>query len=502
MTKPPKFIDRWQQSCRTSYLLLGCLMALFAGLSACTSRQSEAKRADRPNIIYILADDLGYGDLGCYGQKTFETPYLDRMAAEGIRFTQHYAGSPVCAPSRACLMTGLHTGHSYVRGNYETGKYGFGGELELRPQDTTIAEVLKKAGYRTALIGKWGMGMNGSTGEPSKKGFDYSYGFLNQAHAHWQFPAYLFRNGKKEDVAENAAGKRARFSNDIFTTEALGFIRQTTASPFFLYLSYVTPHAELLVPDDSVFARFKGKFEEIPYVAGMDGSSGTDSLGYYHSQPYPKAAYAAMITHIDQDVHKILTQLKASGLDENTIVMFSSDNGPHKEGGANPDYFDSNGPFRGMKRDVYEGGIRVPFIVRWPGQIQPHRVSDHISAFWDILPTLADIASVDITHMQTDGNSLVPTLLGDTANQAQHPSLYWEFHEQEYSDQAVRKGDWKLVRHDPDSPSELYNLRLDLTESHDVAKENPLIVKELEGIMATARTAHPIWNLKRSGNTK
>src|SRR5690606_29355059 len=256
--------------------------------------------AEKPNIIYILVDDMGYGDLGCYGQEVLKTPFIDQMAAEGIKFTQHYAGSTVCAPSRASLMTGRDPGHSWVRGNYETGKHGFGGELELRPEDITMGEILKqRAGYSTAMIGKWGMGMDGTTGEPNKKGFDYSYGFLNQAHAHWHFPAYLYRNGKKESVARNVDGKRGYFSNDIFTDEAVQFISTAREDPFFLYLAYTIPHAELLVPRDTVFEYFKGQFDEVPYIASMAGSDGKDSLGYYRSQAYPKAAYAAMITHID-----------------------------------------------------------------------------------------------------------------------------------------------------------------------------------------------------------
>lgn len=474
------------------------LIITLIALTCCKSAEDKNKAQSKPNIIYILVDDLGYGDIGSYGQKILKTPCLDRMAAEGMRFTQHYAGAPVCAPSRVALMTGLHTGHSYVRGNYETGKYGFGGQLELRTEDVTVAEVLKKEGYSTAVIGKWGMGMDGSTGEPNKQGFDYSYGFLNQAHAHWQFPEYLFRNGKKETVDRNKGGERSYFTNDIFTHDALKFIQQKREAPFFLYLSYVTPHAELLVPEDSIFAVYKGKFNEIPFVAEGQGSSRTDSLGYYHSQAFPKAAYAAMITRIDMDVNKILQQLKHSGLDENTVVMFSSDNGPHKEGGANPEYFDSNGPFRGMKRDLYEGGIRVPFIVRWPGKIKAGQVTHHLSAFWDVFPTMADLAGADETGLNTDGHSLLPTFLGDTANQKKHAYLYWEFHERKYSDQAVRKDHWKAVRRDPSSPVELYNLATDTSEQKNVASEHQILVEEMETIMEKARTENPYWKLKAS----
>lgn len=489
----------WEKNHHTeklSFILLAVL--LFA--VGCSSRSTEGNSVQGPNIIYILVDDMGYGDLGSYGQQILKTPNLDRMAAEGIRFTDHYAGAPVCAPSRASLMTGRDTGHSWVRGNYETGKYGFGGELELRPEDLTIAEMLKQqADYNTAIIGKWGMGMNGSTGEPKKKGFDYSYGFLNQAHAHWHYPTYLYRNGVKEPVEENLGGKRGYYSNDIFTDEAVQFIKKDRKTPFFLYLAYTTPHAELLVPDDSIFAKYKGTFDETPFVGGKQGSDGVDSLGYYHSQAYPKAAYASMITHIDNDVQKIIDQLKQLGIDENTVVMFSSDNGPHKEGGANPTHFKSNGPLKGAKRDVYEGGIRVPFIVRWPGSVKPGQVSDHVSAFWDILPTMADLAGVDVEDVPTEGISLLPTLMGDTTAQEKHKYLYWEFHENKYANQAVRKGKWKAVRHDPAEPLELYNLETDLAEEHNLAGENPDVVKQMKYIMDSARTDNPYWKLKHSG---
>ncbi len=452
-----------------------------------------------PNIIFILTDDMGYGDPGCYGQQTLKTPNIDRMAAEGIRFTQFYAGSPVCAPSRASLMTGRDPGHCRVRGNYETGPNGFGGELELRPQDMTIAEVLKRAGYQTTLIGKWGLGMNGTTGEPDRKGFDTYYGYLNQAHAHMQFPDYLFRDGRKEMITENADGRRGRYSNDIFTSEAIQYIRKAGTKPFFLYLAFVTPHAEMLVPEDSIWDQFKGRFKETPFVMGTEGGNGIDSLGVYHSQAYPEAAFASVITHIDNDVNKILATLKELGLDENTVVMFSSDNGPHKEGGNNPYYFNSNGEYRGIKRDVYEGGIRIPFIVKWPAMIRAGQVSMQIGAFWDILPTVAEMAGVNINDVPGEGYSLMPTLTGDTASQRQHPYYYWEFHENKYSDQAVRKGDWKAVRHDPDRPAELYNLKKDPVENYNVAFDYPDIVKEMERIMGTARVPNKYFPLKRSG---
>ncbi|EOR93813.1 Arylsulfatase [Arcticibacter svalbardensis MN12-7] len=474
------------------------------GFFSCNVNNNQEVPKQKPNIIYILSDDMGYGDLGCYGQKTIKTPNIDKMASEGIIFTQHYAGSSVCAPSRASLMTGRDNGHCRVRGNYETGTHGFGGELELRPQDTTIPEILKNAGYTTALIGKWGLGMDGTTGEPNKKGFDYSNGYLNQAHAHSQYPDYLFKNGVKYIIPANANGKRNKFSNDIFTTDAIRYIKESKSKeqPFFMFLSFVTPHAEMLVPEDEVFQNYKKKFKETPYTEGMGGSNGKDSLGIYHSQNYPEAAFASMITHIDNDVAKVLKLLKDLNLDENTVVMFASDNGPHEEGGNNPYYFNSNSIFKGIKRDLYEGGIRVPFIVRWPNVIKPKIVTSQICAFWDIMPTLGQMAHADMSGVQTEGISLMPTLLGDTANQKQHDHFYWEFHENKYSDQAVRKGDWKAVRHDPSKASELYNIKIDPEEKNNVETKHPNIVKEFEQLMISSRVDNPYFKLKRSSSVK
>ncbi|MBK0384049.1 arylsulfatase [Pedobacter sp. SD-b] len=461
---------------------------------------------NKPNIVYILCDDMGYGDLSCYGQKDFATPTIDSIAKSGMRFTQHYAGSPVCAPSRASLMTGRDPAHCRVRGNYEVGPDGFGAGLELLPSDVTLGEVAKMAGYHTAVIGKWGMGMEESTGAPNKQGFDLMYGFLNQAHAHYQFPDYLWRNNKKEYIKENSGGKNGAFSNDIFTKEAIKYVsEQKKGKPFFLYLAYVTPHAEMIVPDDSIFRSFVGKFPEIPFTKGKQGTNGENDFGAYRSQKYPAAAYAAMVVRIDRDVAKVIAQLKKQGLDKNTVIMFSSDNGSHKEGGSNPAYHKSNGDLRGAKRDVYEGGIREPFIVSWPGVVKPGQVSNQISAFWDIMPTFADIFGVDLKKEKvvTDGFSLMPTLTDNTSAQKQHPFLYWEFHENKTSDQAVRKGDWKAVRHDPDAKGvELYNLKTDISESKDVSSKYPQIAADLKHIMDTARTPNPYFPLKRSSDLK
>ncbi|WNJ20587.1 arylsulfatase [Pontibacter sp. G13] len=478
------------------WIMIG-LCAVWAGCQTNASSSVDLQDSPSgPNIVYILVDDMGYADLGVYGQETIPTPNLDRMAGEGIRFMQHYAGSTVCAPSRGALMTGRHSGHGRVRGNYERGSHGFGGGLHLQPQDVTVAEVLSRGGYSTGLIGKWGLGMHGTTGEPTSKGFDSYFGFLNQAHAHWQFPEYLFRDGDTVEIAENQNGQRGAYSNDLFTDGAIDFISEHQENPFFLYLAYTTPHAEMIVPEDSIFEQYKGQFEETPFVENTQGGN-KKGFGRYQSQPNPKAAYATMVHRIDLDVQRILDHLQELGLDEQTIVMFSSDNGPHREGGAHPDQFDSNGPLRGMKRDLYEGGIRIPFIARWPGHIPAGQSSDHISAFWDVLPTVAELAHVDISNLEIDGISFAPEMLGKGDLQEKHDYLYWEFHEAKYTHQAIRRGDWKAVRLNPSKPVELYNLSTDLSESRNVADQYPDLAAELAILMDQSRTPHEIWKVKQ-----
>ena len=453
----------------------------------------------KPNIVYILADDMGYGDVGCYGQKQIRTPNIDALASAGMLFTQHYAGAPVCAPSRAVLMTGRNIGHASVRGNYENGPFGFGAGLELKDSDVTIGEVLKERGYTTAVIGKWGMGVKTTTGEPNKQGFDYSYGFLNQGHAHYQFPEHLYRNGKRFELPENKADGRKSYSNNLFTSEALQFISNNKTKPFFLYLAYTTPHAELLVPNDSIFASYKGKFEENPFVKNKQGGAQSDNFGAYNSQQYPNAAYAACITHLDICVGKLITSLKEQGLYENTLVIFTSDNGPSKEGGANPDYFSSSGGLRGKKRDVYEGGIRVPMIAVWPGKIKSGTTTNYISCFQDVMPTLAEVSGRTLQKaVPTEGISFYPTLTGNSERQQEHPYLYWEFHEGRTTSQAIRMGNWKVVRQAPDSTMEIYNLAIDLAEQTDVTAQQPALLKTFESLFKTARTDHKLWPLKTS----
>ncbi len=434
---------------------LGFVISLIMNVFSPGLAIAEKTRAGKPNIIYILADDAGYGDFGCYGQKEIKTPFIDTMAEDGIVFTNHYAGAPVCAPSRCSLLTGLHTGHSYIRGNQELIPEG---QLHLSPQIKTLADVMKNAGLKTGVIGKWGLGGPGSTGEPNKKGFDYWFGYLCQRQAHNYYPDYLWKNGKK--VALD--GKD--YTHDMFTDAAFEFIKKNKANPFFLYLPYTIPHAKLQVPDLEPYA----------------------DKGW----PDNKKRYAAMITRMDRDIGRILDLLKKLEIDNHTLMIFSSDNGPHAEGGANPDFFNSSGPLRGKKRDLYEGGIRVPMIARWPGKITPGSSSDHVSAFWDILPTFAELAGAPIPG-NIDGISMVPTLLGDSEKQKRHTYLYWEFHEQG-GKQAVRMGQWKAVklgvRLDPDSPIALFNLQNDIRESHNVAGDHPEIVAEIEKIMKEGRS--------------
>lgn len=431
----------------------------------------------KPNIILIQADDLGYGDLSVYGQTKFQTPNLDQLAREGIRFTQYYAGSTVCAPSRSALMTGQHTGHTFIRGNSKRG---------LRPQDVTIATVLQGAGYRTALVGKWGLGDATTTGEPGKKGFDYSFGFLDQEHAHRQFTDHLYRNGQAY-----ATDLDRDYANDLFTREAFDVIRRADERPFFLYLNYTVPHAELRVPDDSL-QPFASTFPEKAFVnatadARKTGPE-TPSLGY-RSQPTPHAAFAAMITRMDRDIGRVVEAVHARGADRQTLIVFVSDNGPHAEGGGDPAFFSSAGGLRGIKRDLYDGGIRVPMIARWIGTIPAGRTSAFPAAHWDWLPTLADFAGV-ASPAGVDGFSIRRALSGQP--QPAHEFMYWEFHERGFR-QAVRMGDWKAVRLSVGSPLELYNLGTDPTESQDVAATQAAVVAKIESYLKTARTESLEW---------
>lgn len=457
------------------------LALVTAALVAVSFRPPEqTPPATRPNIVLIQADDLGYGDLSAYGQANFRTPSLDRLAAEGMRFTEYYAGSTVCAPSRTTLMTGRHTGHAWIRGN---------GEIPLRDEDATVAMALREAGYRTAVVGKWGLGKPGTGGDPNKKGFEYAFGFLDHRHAHRQFTDHLYRNG--ESVPTDLEHD---YVNDLFTKEATAFIEKPDTRPFFLYLNYTVPHAELRVPEDSLEA-MRGQFPEKPFVnAAADArptGSDTVSLGY-RSQPSPKAAFAAMIVRMDRDIGRLADLLKARGLDRRTLFMFISDNGPHREGGAEPAFFKSSGGLRGIKRDLYEGGIRVPMIASWPGTIPKGRVSAHPWAHWDVFPTLAEIAGAR-TPPGLDGVSMARALRGQSA--PAHLFMYWEFHERGFQ-QAVRMGQWKAVRLAKDAPLELYDLKSDPREAANVAGAHADVVKKIEDYLRTARTDSAQWPIK------
>ena len=456
-------------------LLLACAVAPATG----TRSAGQQPRATQPNILLIHADDLGYGDLGVYGQTRFETPSLDRLAREGTRFTQYYSGSTVCAPSRAALMTGMHTGHGWVRGN---------GDIPLRDVDATVAMSLREAGYRTAVIGKWGLGGPGTPGQPDRKGFEYSFGFLDHRHAHRQYTDHLWRNAER--VTTNLDRD---YVNDLFTRETIAFIERGEARPFFVYLNYTVPHAELRAPADSL-EPLKGRFPETPFAnekadarpAGAEIES--PSLGY-RSQPTPRAAFAAMIARMDRDIGRLADVVRARGLEERTLILFTSDNGPHREGGADPQFFASSGGLRGIKRDLYEGGIRVPMIAWWRGTIPAGRVSDHVWTHWDMFPTLADLAGARTPH-GLDGLSMARALRGQP--QPSHENLYWEFHERGFQ-QAVRMGRWKGVRLKKDAPLELYDLDADRNEERDLAAANPDVVAKIEAYLRTARTPSERW---------
>ena len=431
------------------------------------AQRPRSGHIDKPNIIFILADDLGYGDVSCYGQKRFATPNIDRLAAEGLRWTQHYAGATVCAPSRCSLMTGLHGGHAYIRGNREVQPEG---QAPLEAEAVTVAEGLRRAGYVTGGFGKWGLGPVGSEGDPNRQGFDEWFGYNCQRQAHSYYPDHLWHNDRKVVLEGNRDGGQQTYSQDLIAEEALAFIRRHKDRPFFCYVPFTIPHAAMQVPEDSL-ARFRGKWPEPPVTGG-----------HYARQEAPRAAFAAMVTRMDADVGRILDLLADLGIDGNTLVMFTSDNGPHKEGGHDPDFFDSNGPLRGYKRDLYEGGIRVPFVARWPGHIQPGRVTDHLAAFWDFLPTAWELAGLEPPE-DIDGISYVPTLLG--GEQRPHEYLYWEFHEQGRK-QAVRMGVWKAVYLVAADRFELYNLAEDLAETRNVAEQHPQIANRMRRIMRQA----------------
>ena len=436
------------------------------------------KKETVPNIIYILADDLGYGDLSCYGQQKFSTPNIDRLASEGMMFTQHYTGCTVSAPSRSSLMTGLHTGHTPIRGNKGWEPEG---NWPLPAETFTVAELLKNKGYVTGAFGKWGLGYIESEGDPNSQGIDEFYGYNCQTLAHNYYPDHLWHNHEKVHLYENDYSNIGAYSADLIHKAALNFIDENKDDNFFLFYPTTIPHAELFAKEEYM-KLFRGKYDPEKSYIGVDNGP-RFRLGPYGSQPEGHAAFAAMVTELDDYVGEILKKLEDLKLERNTIVIFASDNGPHLEGGADPDYFNSNGDLKGYKRDLYEGGIRTPMLVRWPGKIKPGSKNDLISAFWDILPTFAEIAGAEVPQ-GIDGISFLPSLLGK--EQKKHEFLYWEFHEQG-GKMAVRMGNWKAVKLNinstPQGEVELYDLSKDISESNNVASENPEIVKKLGEIM-------------------
>jgi len=453
--------------------------AIFAVFSALLSA-AIAPAQPRPNVVFIMADDLGHGHLGCYGQTIIQTPNIDRLAREGLRFTQAYAGCTVCAPSRSVLMTGLHTGHTPVRAN--------SGGVSLRDEDVTVAEVLKKAGYATGCFGKWGLGEHGTAGVPWKQGFDEFFGYLHQVHAHSHYPPYLWHNDKRYPLPQNGGhprdltgDRRGQHSHDEITAKALHFIRRNKDRPFFCYIPYTIPHVEILAPEESV-KPYRGRFEETPYV---------DKNKHYADQPTPRAVYAGMVAHMDKSVGQILGLLEELKIDDNTIVFFTSDNGAQSGAGTDPEFFNGNGGLRGYKGSFYEGGIRTPLLVRWPRVIKQPRVVHQVTYFADVLPTLAELAGAAVPS-NLDGISLVPTLDPSRGQpQPQHAYLYWELTAGKGRTQAARMGDWKAVRPKPGADLELYDLRFDPTEAKNVAAAHPEIVVRMELILKDARVDPP-----------
>lgn len=480
---------------RNSFLLFVSILLLQVNFSIAQQTQNQSrKKSGPPNVIYIYADDLGYGEVGAYGQQKIQTPNIDRLAKEDMKFTQHYTSTPVCAPARCMLMTGRNGGHSYIRGNYELGGSEDdkeGGQMPLPEGTYTIGHLMQQAGYKTGAIGKWGLGLHSNTGNPNKQGFDFYYGYLDQKQAHNYYPSHLWKNGQWDklnnpfiDVHKHPAPDKIKpedleaykgreYAVDKMTGNAVQFIQDNKNGPFFLYLPYTLPHAALQVPDADIKYYIK-LFNEKPNL----------TVSNYVPTYYPHATYAAMVTYLDKQVGIIMEQLKKSGLDQNTIVMFSSDNGPATSIVAGTgNFFNSAGPFRGMKQDLYEGGIREPFIVKWPGKIQPGKVSDLISVQYDMMATLADIAGVKAP--KNDGISLLPTFLGNDKAQQKRPYIYFEFPEKG-GQVAIRMGNWKGVRTDVrqnvKAPWQLYNLASDIAEKKDVANDHPEIIKQFKAI--------------------
>jgi arylsulfatase A len=444
-------------------------------LSGCSSTEEATQTAPPPNIVFIMADDLGYGHLGSYGGDKIETPHVDRLAADGMRFTQAYAGSTVCAPSRSVLMTGLHGGNTPIRRN--------GGGASLQPDDVTMAEVLKQAGYATGGFGKWGLGVEGSPGHPLEQGFDEFVGYLNQVHGHFYYPFWLTDGHGQLMLPENEGRMRERYAHDEIVGRAMDFIRTNKDQPFFCYLPVTIPHVELAVPAESL-QQYIGRWEETP---GFQ----EPRPGYIVSKT-PKATYAAMVSHLDRDVGRIVDLLAELGIADNTVVIFTSDNGAQSRYDVQEEFFQASGPLRGYKGSMYEGGLRVPLVVKWPGKVAPGTVSELPTYFPDWMPTLAQITGAQ--PPTTDGHSILPTLLSE-GEQPRHEWLYWELVDQDGAPnrRGARTADWKFVHPNADSPVELYDLTTDLGEQTDVAADHPQIIASFENWFQTNRTPSRTW---------
>jgi arylsulfatase A-like enzyme len=488
------------RKCKPFLLIL--YFSIIPLIFSCESPELAIEEKPKPNIIFILVDDLGYGDLGFLGQQYIETPAIDRLAANGMFFTNFYSGATVCAPSRSAFMTGLHTGHTPIRGNTEVQPEG---QRPMPDSVMTISKLMQKAGYVTGAFGKWGLGFPGSEGDPVNQGFDQFFGYNCQRYAHRYYPDYLWDNFQKVDLPGNDWTTRGDFAPDVIQERTLEFIEKNQDKPFFLFMPIVMPHAELAAPDDEILAKYKTKFpNETAYVAKSKGADYGPEMAIpaYQSQPYPHATFATMVARIDRYVAEVVEKLDELGLSENTSIIFASDNGAHQEGGADPDFFDSNGVFRGHKRDLYEGGIRTPMIAYWPGKIKAGSESDQSFAFWDLLPTFAELAGIK-PEKETDGISFLPTLLGNT-QQKIHDYLYWEFHEQG-GKQAIRQGNWKGIKlkvFGADEPIlELYDLSKDPSESTNLATQKPEKMQELAQLMDEAHTSNsqfPLYPAERA----
>jgi len=460
--------------------IAGALLSLFLFQFQFT----QAQNASKPNIIFILADDLGYGDIGCYGQQKIATPNIDRLAGMGVRFTQFYSGSTVCAPARCSFMTGMHTGHATIRGNVTIKPEG---QMPLADSVITIAMLLKQAGYTTAAFGKWSLGFITTTGDPQKKGFDEFYGYNCQTLAHNYYPDHLWHNHERIELPGNLKYDSI-YSADLIHQQAMKFLHKKHDQPFFLYLPYTLPHADVIVPHDEVYDHYVKKFNEQPTPP-----KSTDKEKH-HFDPYPHAAFVAMVSRLDKFVGDIMSEVKEKGIEKNTLIIFTSDNGPHRENGGDPVFFNSNGGLRGIKRDLYEGGIRVPFIAYQQGLTKAGTTSAMPAAFWDLFPTFLELAN--IPKKETDGISILPALRGQKQNQ--RPYLYWELHEGG-GKQAVRFGDWKGVRLNvstqQSSPIELYDLKTDPRETNNIASRHHTIIQQIEAMMNHAYTPNKDWPL-------